>query len=94
MEKKNHISPLWPSLVGEFYNPEHENIKKDLLNYFSEYIKNNPSRKSGENYKLYESQYNLHTEGNEYFNKLINVPFKFSSQGSEIMFKNIVKNID
>ena len=38
MEKKNHISPLWPSLVGEFYNPEHENIKKDLLNYFSEYI--------------------------------------------------------
>ena len=71
MEKKNHISPLWPSLVGEFYNPEHENIKKDLLNYFSEYIKNNPSRKSGENYKLYESQYNLHTEGNEHFNKLI-----------------------
>ena len=29
----------------------------------------------------------------KYFNKLINVPFKFSSSGSKIMFKNIDKKI-
>ena len=34
-------------------------------------MKNNPSNKSGENYKLYESRYNLHTEGNSTFVKLI-----------------------
>ena len=73
MQNKNTLSRLWPVLVGEFYNPDHELIKNDLINYFDEYIKNNPnSRKSGENYKLYEHKYNLHTEGNEYFKKLIN----------------------
>ena len=29
-----------------------------------------------------------------YFRKLINVPFKFSSEGSKIMFKNIDKKIN
>ena len=72
MNKENKISSLWPTLIGEFYNPEHEKIKSDLLNYFDDYIKNNPSRRSGENYKLYESQYNLHSLGNEHFTKLIN----------------------
>jgi len=72
MSKLHHINAVWPTLIGEFYNVEHNNIKKDLLNYFDDYIKNNPSRKSGENYKLYESEYNLHTLGNKYFVKLIN----------------------
>ena len=71
MEKNNHISALWPTLIGEFYNSEHEKMKSDLLNYFDDYMKNNPPRKSGENYKLYESKYNLHTESNEHFKKLI-----------------------
>ena len=39
MEKNNHISALWPTLIGEFYNPEHEKIKNDLLIYFEDYIK-------------------------------------------------------
>ena len=39
MQNKNTISRLWPVLVGEFYNPDHELIKNDLLNYFSEYKK-------------------------------------------------------
>ena len=72
MEKNNHISALWPTLIGEFYNPEHEKIKNDLLIYFEDYMKNNASRKSGENYKLYESGYNLHSQGNEHFTILIN----------------------
>ena len=63
---------MWPTLIGEFYNPEHEKIKNDLLIYFEDYMKNNSSRKSGENYKLYESEYNLHSQGNEHFTKLIN----------------------
>ena len=29
-----------------------------------------------------------------YFKKLINVPFKFSSEGSKIMFKNIDKEVN
>ena len=70
MNKLHHINALWPTLIGEFYNPEHENTKEDLLIFFDSYMKNNPSRKSGENYKLYESQYNIHLQGNEYFKKL------------------------
>ena len=73
MQNKNTLSRLWPVLIGEFHNAEHKLIKNDLLSYFDEYEKKNPvSRKSGENYKLYESKYNLHTEGNEHFKKLIN----------------------
>ena len=72
MKELHHINALWPTLIGEFYNPDHENIKKNLLNYFDDYMKNNSSRKSGENYKLYESKYNLHTDGNEHFMKLVN----------------------
>ena len=72
MGKLHHISALWPTFVGEFYNPEHEKIKQNLLDYFDSYMKNNPSNKSGVNYKLYESEYNLHLEGNKYFTKLIN----------------------
>jgi len=72
MKKLHNISELWPTFIGEFYNEEHENIKKDLLNYFEDYMKNNPSRRGGENYKLYESQYDLHHQGNNHFMKLIN----------------------
>ena len=27
MDQSNHISVLWPTFIGEFYNPEHEDIK-------------------------------------------------------------------
>ena len=59
MGKLNHINAVWPTFIGEFYNPEHKKIKNNLLNYFDNYMKNNPSNKSVENYKLYESRYNL-----------------------------------
>ena len=72
MEKKNKLNRLWPTYVGEFYNPEHDKIKNDLLDYFDEYIKKNPkSRKAGENNRLYESEYNLHTLNNKHFKKLL-----------------------
>ena len=71
MGKLNRISALWPTLIGEFYNSEHAKIKDNLLSYFENYMKNNPSNKSGENYKLYESQYDLHAKGNNDFTKLI-----------------------
>ena len=65
---KNKLNKLWSVHIGELYNPEQNIIKDHLINYFDEYIKKNPnSRKSTENYKLYESTYNLHAEGNEYF---------------------------
>ena len=71
MDKLNLISSLWPTFIGEFYNPDHKKIKNNLLNFFDNYMKNNPSNKSGENYKLYESQYDLHLKNNEDFTKLI-----------------------
>jgi len=71
MNKTQHINALWPTLVGEFYNTEHEKIKNNLLSYFNKYMKNNSSNKSGENYKLYESKYDLHLEGNKDFIQLI-----------------------
>ena len=71
MSKFHHISSLWPTLIGEFYNAEHKDIKNNLIDYFNDYMKNNPSNKSGENYKLFESQYNLHLKTNKDFMKLI-----------------------
>ena len=31
---KNTIYPLWPVMVGEFYNPNHALIKNELVNFF------------------------------------------------------------
>ena len=37
MNKQPTFSYLWPTLFGTFYNPEHQNMKKDLLKFFEEY---------------------------------------------------------
>ena len=72
MNVKRKLNKLWPIYLGEFINPEHNTIKNDLVNYFDEYIKKNPkSRKSGENYKLYESANNLHSECKKHLGKLL-----------------------
>ena len=71
MNNKNRLSKLWSVHIGEFYNPDHNKTKNDLINYFNDYMKKKPnSRRGGENYKLFESEYNLHTQNNEYFKKL------------------------
>ena len=36
---KGKINTFWPSLIGEFQNENHEQVKNDLLNYFNEYEK-------------------------------------------------------
>lgn len=94
MNKENQINAYWPILIGEFYNSEHEKIKNDLLNYFDDYMKNNPSRKSGENYKLYESRYNLHSLGNKHFTKLINFMAKCILAMSNQANKNEIKKLE
>ena len=72
MQQKNEILKHWPTFVGEFYNPEHVQIKKKLLAYFEDYKKKQPSsRKSNENFNLYESRYNLHEEGNQDLQKVL-----------------------
>ena len=72
MNKENKIHKVWPIHIGEFYNPDHEEIKSDLIAYFKEYIKNKPGgRKASENYNLFESEYNLHSQSNPTFNKLL-----------------------
>ncbi len=39
MNKQTTFSYLWPTIFGTFYNPDHENMKKDLLKFFEEYKK-------------------------------------------------------
>ena len=36
---KNTLFQYWPVVIGEFYNNEHNNLKKDLLNFFKDYEK-------------------------------------------------------
>ena len=42
MSEKNKIRALWPTLFGEFHNENHQNIKKELINFFEDYKKKNP----------------------------------------------------
>ena len=39
MQQKNEITTYWPTIVGEFYNPDHDQIKKKLLTFFDDYKK-------------------------------------------------------
>ena len=71
MDKQSTFSYLWPTPFGIFYNRDHEKIKNDLLEFFEEYKKKNPSRRSGENYKLYESNYDLHLQKGIAFQSLL-----------------------
>ena len=41
MQQKNEITRNWPTVVGEFYNPEHDQMKKKLLTFFDDYKKKN-----------------------------------------------------
>ena len=91
--QKNQVTLMWPTYIGEFYNPKHNEIKKDLLNFFENYKKNNEnSRKGGtvhspddgiekEKYKidqdLYMSKYDLHLEKDKTYQDLMG----FISQG-------------
>ena len=91
--RKNQVTLMWPTYIGEFYNPKHNEIKKDLLNFFENYKKNNEnSRKGGtvhspddgiekEKYKidqdLYMSKYDLHLEKDKTYQDLMG----FISQG-------------
>ena len=72
MIEQNSFKYLWPTLIGTFNNPNHSEIKEKLIRYFEEYKKNNPSsRRSGENYKLYESNYDLHLKKNKTIDDLL-----------------------
>ena len=76
---KSTLFHYWPVHIGEFYNSEHSNIKKDLINFFKDYEKKNPEgnkQLSDKNYtgnhNLYQSNYDLHNEGNEAYATLLN----------------------
>ena len=69
---KNNIDVLWPTLIGRFINPDHQEIKDGLIKFFEDYQKRDPKGKLGrENHNLYESHYDLHKHDNEYFKKLL-----------------------
>ena len=91
--RKNQVTLMWPTYIGEFYNHKHDEIKNDLLNFFEDYKKNNKNSRQGgtvhspddsiekENYKidhdLYMSKYDLHLEKNKTYHDLMG----FISQG-------------
>ncbi len=86
---KDKIYPLWPILMGEFHNPNHKEIKHELIEFFKKYEdKNKISRKGDENINLFESNYNLHHENNDTLSKLLN----FIAQSFLTMAKNINKS--
>ena len=88
MQQKNEILKHWPTFVGEFYNPDHDKIKKKLLDYFEDYKKTqSTSRRGNENFNLYESRYNLHQESNEDLQKV----FQFISKGVFSVFQQASK---
>ncbi len=68
----NNIDINWPTYIAQFSNPDHKEIKNELISFFEDYIKKNPKgRNSGENLKLYESTYDLHLNQNESYKKLL-----------------------
>ena len=88
MQQKNEIKKCWSTVVGEFYNPDHDEIKKKLLVFFEDYKKKQPSsRKSNENFNLYESRYNLHQESNQDLQKVM----RFISGGVFSVFQQASK---
>ena len=88
MQEKNAITRNWSTVVGEFYNPDHDQIKKKLLVFFEDYKKKQPSsRKSNENFNLYESRYNLHQESNQDLQKVM----RFISGGVFSVFQQASK---
>ena len=88
MNKKNIIHPLFSILVGEFHNPNHQEIKNELTEFFRKYeSENNISRDGVENYNLYESKYNLHKEKNDALFKV----FTFMAGAFTAMIKNVNK---
>lgn len=96
MSNKNKIHSLWPIPIGEFFYPDHEKIKTELVNFFKEYEQKFPEgnldRKSKgelENYDLFESKYNLHTHKNPAFGKLLD----FISQGFMTMSNHSNKKL-
>ena len=36
---KGRINTFWPSLIGEFQNEDHQEIKDSLISFFDEYEK-------------------------------------------------------
>ena len=75
---ENKLLQFWPVIIGKFYNPEHEIIKNDLINFFKDYEKKNPKGNKQNhdknyhgNHNLYQSDYDLHNEKNETLHKVL-----------------------
>ena len=94
------IHPMWPIFIGEFYNPEHAEIKESLIEYFKSYEQNNPAGSKNarndetENFSLYESQYNLFEEKNESLLKVAKFIAKSFLSMSNTINKKFIENLN
>ena len=98
---KNKLLQFWPVSIGQFYNPEHELIKNDLINFFKDYEKKNPKGNKQNhdknyhgNHNLYQSNYDLHNEKNETLHKVLNFIAISILETSKITNASRLKNLE
>ena len=92
--ENDEVNLYWPVPIGSFFNKDHSNLKKGLLAFFENYIKENPSgRKSTENQDLYESNYDIHKLKNESFDKLIGFLCGSVGKTAHAANKGLIKNV-
>ena len=98
---KNKLLQFWPVSIGQFYNPEHELIKKDLINFFKDYEKKNPKGNKQNhdknyhgNHNLYQSNYDLHNEKNETLHKVLKFIAISILETSKITNSSKLKNLE
>ena len=98
---KNKLLQFWPVMIGQFYNPEHEIIKNDLINFFIDYEKKNPKGNKQNhdknyhgNHNLYQSNYDLHNEKNETLHKVLKFIAISILETSKITNSSKLKNLE
>jgi len=75
---KNKLYQFWPVIIGQYHNPEHNNIRNELIDFFKNYEKKNPKGNKQNhddsyhgNHNLYQSNYDLHNEKNDALHKVL-----------------------
>ena len=71
----NNVYNSWLILIGEFFNHDHNVIKKELIDFFYNYkqenLNINPVKGHAAPSNLYRSQYDLHIEKYPSYLKLL-----------------------
>jgi uncharacterized protein (TIGR02466 family) len=98
-EEKN-IHNLWPLHFGDFHNYDHPLIKNELLSFFKNYEDKLPEgniqlrdKDHVGNYNLYQSNYDLHNEDNQFIKNLLHFISESVLTVSKKANQKIIKNL-